>query len=359
MEQDRAERLGEPACAAAGRLSRRRFIRSMAGFALSGAGLALLAGCGSRSAPAPAAQGTSLETATMRLPKNVSLCFAPQYLAEDLLRAKGFTDVHYVDKAPGDILPAVAAGEVDMAMGTASGAMLQADADDSLVMLAGIHVGCYELFANPSVHSLSDLKGKTVGVTALGSGRHIHLAAMAAYVGVDLNRDVTLVTDAPAEAIRLFSEGQIDAFMANPPEPQELRARGVGRVIVNTTTDRPWSQYFCCMLVANRGFVQQHPVATKRGLRAVLEAADICANEPERAARGVVDRGFTTNYGHALQMFKDVSYHRWRDYDPEDTVRFFSLRLHEVGMIKSSPDKIIAQGTDWRFFNELKQELKG
>jgi NitT/TauT family transport system substrate-binding protein len=56
---------------------------------------------------------------------------------------------------------------------------------------------------------------------------------------------------------------------------------------------------------------------------------------------------------------KDIPYNRWREYDPEDTVRFFSLRLHEVGMIKSSPEQIISRGTDWRFFNELKQELKG
>jgi len=40
------------------------------------------------------------------------------------------------------------------------------------------------------------------------------------------------------------------------------------------------------------------------------------------------------------------------------TVRFWALRLHEVGMIKSDPNKIIADGTDWRFLNELKRELK-
>ena len=50
---------------------------------------------------------------------------------------------------------------------------------------------------------------------------------------------------------------------------------------------------------------------------------------------------------------------KWREYDPEDTIRFYALRLREAGMIKSSPNKIIAEGTDWRFFNELKRELKG
>jgi hypothetical protein len=49
----------------------------------------------------------------------------------------------------------------------------------------------------------------------------------------------------------------------------------------------------------------------------------------------------------------DLRPHGW------DTVRFYALRLHEAGMIKSTPQKILAQGTDWRFLNELKKELKG
>jgi NitT/TauT family transport system substrate-binding protein len=54
----------------------------------------------------------------------------------------------------------------------------------------------------------------------------------------------------------VFAEGQVEAFLAFPPEPQELRARKIGRVILNTTTDKPWSQYFCCMVVGNREFHQ-------------------------------------------------------------------------------------------------------
>ena len=83
----------------------------------------------------------------------------------------------------------------------------------------------------------------------------------------------------------MFANGEIDAFLGFPPEPQELRARGIGRVILNTTTDKPWSQYFCCMAGGGRDFVGDHPVATKRFLRAILKAADICAAEPERAAQ--------------------------------------------------------------------------
>ena len=69
------------------------------------------------------------------------------------------------------------------------------------------------------------------------------------------------------------------------PRTQELRARSLGRVVVNSAADRPWSQYFCCMVAANREFVRKYPVATKRAMRAILKATNICAVEPERAAR--------------------------------------------------------------------------
>jgi NitT/TauT family transport system substrate-binding protein len=91
-------------------------------------------------------------------------------------------------------------------------------------------------------------------------------------------------------------------------------------------------------------------------LRGILKAANLCALEPQRAARRIADRGY--NYDYALATLKDIPYDKWREYDAEDTVRFYSLRLHEIGMIKSGPQKILAQGTDWRFLNELKKELK-
>jgi NitT/TauT family transport system substrate-binding protein len=112
------------------------------------------------------------------------------------------------------------------------------------------------------------------------------------------------------------------------------------------------------MVTGNRAFVQQNPVATKRALRAILKAADLCANEPARAAQLLVDGGYTPQLDYALNLMQELPYDKWREYDHEDTIRFYSLRLREAGMIKSSPEAIIKQGTDWRFLNELKQELK-
>ncbi len=281
-------------------------------------------------------------------------------MAEELLKTEGFSDVQYL-KSAGRVAgaKALASGEVHFSAQNCGVLGIRVDAGDPIVFLAGLHVGCYELFGTDQVRAIRDLKGKSVAVTDLGSGRHVLLAIMLAYVGLDPSKDVNWVTPPPAEAIQLFAEGRIDAFMAFPPEPQDLRAKQIGHVVVNTTVDRPWSQYFCCMVAGNREFVQKHPVATKRALRAILKAVDICGREPEQAARSLVDRGYIQHYDHALQTLKDIPYAKWREYDPEDTVRFCALRLHEVGMIKSSPQKIIAEGTDWRFLNELKKELKG
>jgi hypothetical protein len=104
--------------------------------------------------------------------------------------------------------------------------------------------------------------------------------------------------------------------------------------------------------------VRRHPVAAKRALRAILKAADLCATDRDRAARRILAGGFADRYEYALQTLSENSYDKWREYDPEDTIRFYALRLRDVGLIKSTPQQIIADGTDWRFLDELKRELK-
>jgi NitT/TauT family transport system substrate-binding protein len=112
------------------------------------------------------------------------------------------------------------------------------------------------------------------------------------------------------------------------------------------------------MATSSETFVKKHPVATKRMLRAFLKAADMCALEPDRVGRSLVDRGFVKNHDYAVQAVKEIPWTRWREYDAADSMRFYALRLHETGMIKASPQTILARGTDWRAINELKKELK-
>jgi NitT/TauT family transport system substrate-binding protein len=331
--------------------SRREFLGRLTGAATAG-----LVGL----YPEPLIAEPPPETRRIRLVHIPGNCFAPQYVAEDMLRAEGFSDVQYVRMTgSAEVYPALASGEIDMTMAFIAPFVMQADVDPSIVMLAGIHPGCQELFGSSRVHSVRDLKGKTVAVSGMNSASHLFIASMVAHVGLDPQRDINWVVLSSKEAQQQLADGRIDAFIQGPPATYELRAKRIGHVIVNMTVDRPWSTYFCCILTGHREFVRRNPVATKRAMRAIIKGANLCASSPEPTARLLAGRGFASGYDPALQLLREVPYARWRDYDTEDSVRFYALRLHEAGMIKSSPKKIIAQSTDWRFLNELKKELKG
>jgi NitT/TauT family transport system substrate-binding protein len=293
-----------------------------------------------------------LETTTLRLAREPVICFAPQYVCEQLLRAEGFTEIRYVDVAIAAVQEELGRGNIDFASGLSLQHITAVDKGAPITIVSGVHGGCYELFVHGPVRAIADLKGKRVGQTG---GTEL-FSLMAAWVGLDPRKDLTLVTD--ADAMEQFAAGKIDAHLAFPPEVQELHARNAGQVILKTAIDRPWSQYFCCALAGNAEFVARNPAATKRVIRAILKAADLCASAPEKAARLLVDGGFTTRYDWALQAINEVPYDLWQDYDPEDTIRFYALRMHELGMIKRDPKRIIADGTDFHLFNQLKRELK-
>jgi NitT/TauT family transport system substrate-binding protein len=329
--------------------TRRRFLTTA-----SVAGGTILLG----SPPAQAAEGP-LETTTVRLPRTPTICTAPQYVAEELLRAEGFADINYIEFASSaEFNEALAHGKIDFTGHFAPQWVSAVDGGAAITILAGMHVGCFELFGNERVRRITDLKGKAVGVTGLGSSDHMFVSVMAANIGLDPVNDIRWIASQSPTPAALFADGKIDACLGLPPVAQDLRARHIGQVVVNSAMDRPWSQYFCCMLAGNRDWVQKHPVATKRVLRAILKAADLCATDPPRVAQRLVDSGFTPRYDYALQTLSELPYDKWREYDHEDTLRFYALRLREAEMIKASPQKIIADGTDWRLLNELKRELK-
>jgi NitT/TauT family transport system substrate-binding protein len=228
-------------------------------------------------------------------------------------------------------------------------------------MLAGVHVGCWQVFGTDRIQSLPDLKGKTIAVSAVPPGiapDYIFATTTLANLGIDPHRDVNFVVHPVAEGVQLLAAGQVDAVVALPPRNAEMQAKKIGHVVLDSMVDRPWSDYFCCVAATNRDFLRRNPVATKRALRALLRGADLVAHAPERVARLLVDKGLTANYDYAVKNLRDIPYGVWRDYDNADTVRFYALRLKEAGFIQSTPQQILDQGTDYRFVQDLKKELK-
>ncbi len=347
-------------------LTRRDFLRVAASAGAVGAGAVLLGGCGSDdgnggppSTPA-AVVDPPPETTTIRIAgSTVNPRTAPLFLAEQFLPAEGFTSVQYIDyPVRSDAVEEIAAGAIDIGIPFASSVTVAADAGAPLVVLAGVQSSTFEVFANDRVQSLRDIKGKRIWCPRdATNGNYVFFAALLAYVGVDIESDVELVDLSPSDGFAQAQAGTIDVWSNSRPYSTIFRTAKVGHVLLDALTDPPWSQYFSSMATGNRGFVEKHPAATKRALRAILKATDVCAKEPERAAHYIVDKGYTKfGYDLALDAIIGRSYAVWREFNPEDTMRFYALRLREAGLVKSTPDELIARATDWRYLEEIKRE---
>jgi NitT/TauT family transport system substrate-binding protein len=331
--------------------NRRRFLSAFASL-----------GAGSLLHVPPAHAEPPPEIGRIRIAKIPAICLAPEYLAEETLKLEGFVQVEFPELKKLDSHAMLLDDGVDISVATPPDILPLWDRGKGIVALAPIHGGCYELFARDPVRSVRDLKGRRVAIESVAyttATAYYYVSSIAAYIGLDPRKDIQwLEGQTFAGTMQLFIDGKADAFLAFPPQPQQLREKKVGRVILNTSQDRPWDQYNCCYISMRRDFVAKYPIATKRAVRAILKAADVCAREPERAARYIVAKNYEPRYEVALEVVKALSYSQWRTHNPEDSFRFHGVRLHEVGLIKTPPNNLIAQGTDWRFLNELKRELK-
>jgi len=317
--------------------TRRKFLGRLTSVSTAGV-LGLYPGIG-KAEPPP-------ETTSIRIvydPDIPILCYGPQYVATEMLRAEGFTDISYAPFIGSGLNDArvVGVGNADISACWVGDLITVANAGGPVVGLSGMHIGCTEVFAHEGIKSFHDLKGKKIALFAEESAEKVWFSIMFSFIGLDPQQDIEWAIHPYEQWGELLTAGKVDAVMLWPPDAQVFREQKIGHVILNTTTDRPWKDYFCCVIAGNREYVQKHPVATKRALRAMLKATDLCALEPELAARTVIANGFPTEYERALQIFREIPYAQWREYDPEDTLRFYALRMHKLGLIDRSPEEVV------------------
>jgi len=325
---------------------------------MAGAGVVL----GLRPEPASASIEPPPETTRLRIHKGDPACWAPMYVAEPLLRKEGFTDIQYVFANGSEVAKMCREGALDLSAGFSVRFMYNLEQQPHpLKIISGLHVGCYALVGSERIRSVRDLKGKTVWAGAfMNAGPHIFFSTIVAYVGLDPRTDIQYAWVNKDEAMRLFREGKIDAFITFPPWQMDLIEQGIGHLLIDTNIDKPWSQYFCCVVSGQSNFIEKNPIATRRALRAILKAVDIVGRDPVLASKTIIAKKFRpeAEYESIFRALKDIPYGKWREYNPEDTVRFYALRMRETGMIATAPQEFIDRHTDWRFIKELKKEFR-
>jgi NitT/TauT family transport system substrate-binding protein len=350
------------------RVSRRELLRWTLGSGAALAGGSIVAACSPVGPAAVRSPGATLpppETTTVRF-VSPAPCDPSSALAKEFLLEEGFKDIQYV-RVSNTTTEWLTSSVAEFSTGY--GNLIAANVDTSLpiLALAGVHPGCFEIFATPGISTIRDLRGKTIAVNAANASDQFYgfFSILLAYVGVDPRAEVNFIQIGPdLNALRdAFLDGRSQAFIAPAAFGPLLRLnpKNPGKVILDTTMDKPWSQYYCCQLVTNRDWARKNPFATKRVTRALLRAADVVAKDKARAAHEYVARGFyatasPTDEQITNEVIRDLSYD-WRELDPEETLRFFALRLADAKLIRSTPQQIIAQRSDFAYMRELKSEL--
>lgn len=295
------------------------------------------------------------ETTTIRL--GVLPCDHPVMASESFLQQEGFTRA--------EILPGMQleSGRLDIDVGfhVFTIAMLL-EAGQRPVVLAPLHPGCVEVWAQPGIRSLQDLRGRRVVVTGrtFANFGYSDIAIALKHAGVD-PAEVNWVVQPDANPVALFLAGQNDAVRVATVAAAALRWNPAnrGHVIHNQVMDRPWSQMACCFLVARQEWYRAHPIAAKRAVRAILRSADAQTASRADAVKRLTDRGLfggPANFNNVLYAASMVPAN-WRDLDMERSLRFYAQLLADVGLLKVSVADIL-RTVDRRILEELRAELR-
>jgi NitT/TauT family transport system substrate-binding protein len=314
------------------------------------------------SALAACARQSEASTTVLPPPETTSVrivmppeCDPGIWLAQDYLRDEGFTNISYV-RTNFTVRAWLTDGLADIAPAHPEFMVATIDAGLPLTVLAPLHSACLELWTDRSITTPAGLKGRRISVRMKDPSDQFFafFAALLGYGGIGDVHFVEAGLDNYDAMIDAFTQGRADAVLAGGAEgPKLRRSRTLGNVILDSMTDKPWSLYECCHLVANRDWARQNPVAAKRATRAVINATNKAALDHARAAHDSVAMGFPKEES-LVKAAMDMCRYNWRDVEPTETVRFFALRLEQAKVIKSTPEQVIDAGTDFAFLRQLR-----
>jgi NitT/TauT family transport system substrate-binding protein len=344
------------------RFSRRNLLLA-SGLGLAGAGAALLVGCGKDDGPValppPGSQLPPPEVARIRVPgfDGSSLCLSPSLLIDDFLAEEGMEAELVVVPTTQSWVEAVHNGVFDFTQDFAAAAVAGLDQGYDLTVLAGVHAGCLELFARLEFDELSTLDSRVIAVPYGNNATlpdYAFMVTLMNFIGVPAAR--TVVSYDEHLLPELLASGEVDAVLAYQPLAENLRSIEGVRTLLSTAEDPPWSNYYCCTFTGNSHFVRENPIATLRTLRALMRATDLMATQPDVALARMIERGYAKDDAASRRVFHGLPYGRWRTVHPEDSLRFYALRLREVEEISAAPESIV-DSSDWRFLDWLKQDM--
>jgi NitT/TauT family transport system substrate-binding protein len=318
-----------------------------------------LAACAPASTPSPTPTATLGPPETTSIKLTAAPCDSAIFGAERYLRDEGFTDVQITDMATP---AAIAAGGSNLGNAFPQAFFNSVESGPKVVSLGGLHPGCVEIWAQPGIASVKDLKGRSITVTgkSLGNLAYSYVAMVLKQAGVD-PKDVNFVVQADANPLQLYLDGKSDAvFVATTGVPALMKnPANKGHVIHSQVMDEPWKSTNCCFIIASEQWYGANPIAAKRAMRAIYRTADALPANRGDAAKLATDKnlfGGAAALANVTEAANMVPL-EWRAYDLEKAVRFYAPLLTDVGVLKASTGDIL-KAVDIKIYKELSTELK-
>ncbi|MCM1112948.1 MAG: ABC transporter substrate-binding protein [Muribaculum sp.] len=308
------------------------------GAALFVAAALLLSGCGDSGQ-----SGNKTDGAVIKIGYGTVLCQAPLQLAIE----NGYFDEEGLDyevvKMDGLVTEYVGSGQVDAAYGLVSKFIQPIENGLDIVMTAGIHTGCIKLLVKPDsgINGLEDLKGKTVGVVGLAEAPAVMLKRALYSKGIGVtsdNLEVDFVVYSNSDLALALENNAVDAIcLVDPAATVAINQYGYN-VLLDTSTDEPYADEYCCATFVTGSFAKEHPEEAAKFTRAVMKASAWVEEHPEETARLLIEKEYLSGNADVFAGILESYNFKPSVQGGYDAVVKNTKEFKEIGLLSESTD---------------------
>lgn len=283
-------------------------------------------------------------------------CEAPTFVAYH----KGFfedegLDIELVKMDFETLKSGIASGKVDATVGNF--AWFKAiEQGLGIKLTGGLHAGCIQAVTPPDsgIRSIKDLKGKTIGVEAIGGGPMIILSSELQKLGIDPKKDVSWKAYPDAQLQTAAEKKEVDAFIVWDPFTQRAIDEKKYTRLLSISHDEPYKSGFCCYSVVSNELVENNKEKAAAFTRAVLKAAEWVGNNPDEASKLEIDNKYVATDLNANTLSIKSYYWKPSVKKAAENAKFFIHEEKVQGILDVSTDEnelyknLFAEVTDYK-----------
>src|SRR6266498_4909485 len=220
---------------------------------------------------------------------STSVAHLPVWVGKDTgLFAKNGLNIEPVQIRGGAISTmAIMSGQTVLS-GVGAGSVIAArvEGGDIVLLACPTDLEPVSLIARPEIKSPSDLKGKPAGITRLNSSIHFYLRSAARMVGVDSDKEMTLLQlGGSPEIVTALESGRIAAAALTIRDVLPFIQRNWPVLVDLTKTDLI---YPSSCVTSSRAFVKSEPRVVEDFLNAYVAGINLIKKDPSFAERSLV-----------------------------------------------------------------------